>query len=92
MPDLKSRLGAAPNIRIHPPAESLIAAVMVKMFADQQLDVGADVLNFLLNRMDRSFEAARVLVDMLNNASLAKRRGITIPLAREVLENLQNAP
>ena len=92
LPDLKSRLGAAPNIRIHPPDEPLIAAVMVKMFADQQLDVGADVLNFLLNRMDRSFEAARVLVDMLNNASLAKRRGITIPLAREVLENLQNAP
>ena len=86
LPDLKSRLGAAPNIRIHPPDESLIAAVMVKMFADQQLDVGADVLSFLVNRMDRSFETARALVDRLNNESLAKRRGVTVPLAREVLE------
>ena len=59
MPDLKSRLGAAPNIRIHAPDETLIAAVMVKMFADQQMDVGADVLAYLVNRMDRSFEAAR---------------------------------
>ena len=58
MSDLKSRLGAAPNIRIHAPDETLIAAVMVKMFADQQMDVGADVLAYLVNRMDRSFEAA----------------------------------
>jgi hypothetical protein len=35
--------------------------------------------------MERSFEAARTLVMKLNNASLATRRGITIPLAREVL-------
>ena len=27
---------------------------MVKMFADQQMDVGADVLTYLVNRMDRS--------------------------------------
>ena len=30
LPDLKSRPGAAPNIRIHAPDETLIAAVMVK--------------------------------------------------------------
>jgi len=88
LPDLKSRLGAAPNIRIDAPDETLIAAVMVKMFADQQMDVGAEVLTYLLNRMDRSFAAARLLVERLNNASLATRRGITVPLAREVLENL----
>ena len=58
---------------------------MVKMFADEQMDVGADVLDYLVNRMERSFEAARTLVRKLNNASLATRRGITIPLAREVL-------
>ena len=90
MPDLKSRLGAAPNIRIHAPDETLIAAVMVKMFADQQMDVGADVLAYLVNRMDRSFEAARVLVTRLNNASLAAKRGITVPLARDVLETLES--
>ena len=79
LPDLKSRLAAAPNIRIHGPDETLIAAVMVKMFADQQLDVGADVLSYLVNRMERSFEAARMLVERMNDASLAAKRGITIP-------------
>lgn len=86
LPDLKSRLAAAPNIKIQPPDSPLIAAVMVKMFADEQMDVGADVLDYLINRMERSFDAARTLVGKLNRASLATRRGITIPLAREILE------
>ena len=85
--DLKSRLSAAPNICIHAPNETLIAAVMMKMFADHQMDVGAEVLSYLVNRMERSFEAARLLVDRLNTASLATKRAITVPLAREVIQS-----
>jgi chromosomal replication initiation ATPase DnaA len=88
--DLKSRLGAAPTIQIHPPDEPLIAAVMLKMFADEQIDVGAEVLDYLVKRMERSFDAARTLVAALNNASLASKRGITIPLARAVLDDLND--
>ncbi|MFT5488801.1 MAG: chromosomal replication initiation ATPase DnaA [Paracoccaceae bacterium] len=90
LPDLKSRLAAAPNIQIQAPDTPLIAAVMMKMFADEQMDVGADVLVYLVNRMERSFEAARTLAERLNNASLATRRGITIPLAREVFDALES--
>jgi chromosomal replication initiation ATPase DnaA len=86
LPDLTSRLAAAPNVQIQPPDSPLIAAVMLKMFADEQMDVGADVLDYLVKRMERSFDSARSLVGKLNNASLATRRGITIPLAREVLQ------
>lgn len=89
LPDLRSRLAAAPNTRIQPPDETLIAAVLMKMFADQQMDVGADVLDYLVNRMERSFEAARTLAERLNQASLATQRGITIPLAREVFDTLE---
>jgi len=88
LPDLTSRLSAAPNIRIHAPDEKLVAAVMVKMFADQKLSVNTEVLDYMLKRMERSFEAARNLVALLNNASLENRRGITIPLARQVLEKM----
>ena len=90
MPDLRSRLAAAQNIQIQSPDTPLIAAVLMKMFADEQMDVGADVLDYLVNRMERSFEAARTLAERLNNASLATRRGITIPLAREVFEALES--
>lgn len=88
--DLQSRLAAAPNIQIQPPDSPLIAAVMMKMFADERMDVGAEVLDYLVNRMERSFEAAQTLAVRLNNASLATRRGITVPLAREVLDALES--
>lgn len=86
LPDLVSRLNAANVVHIDAPDESLIAAVMIKMFADRQLDVGADVLSYLLARMERSFEEARALVAALDTASLAEKRRITLPLARRVLE------
>ena len=92
LPDLKSRLAAAPNIQIQSPDTPLIAAVIMKMFADEQMDVGADVLDYLVNRMERSFEAARTITQRLNNASLATGRGITIPLAREVFDALESDP
>ena len=84
--DLVSRLSAAPNVRIHAPDESLMAAVMIKMFPDRHLTVGADVLAYLVARMERSFDEARRLVAELDAASLASRRGVTLPLAREILE------
>jgi hypothetical protein len=39
-------------------------------------------------RMERSFVAADAIVAALDNAGLAARRGITIPLARDILGHL----
>ena len=85
LPDLKSRLQAAPNVRLAPPDDALLAAVLVKLFSDRQLEVEPSVLKYLLARMDRSFAAAGELVRRLDNASLAARRRITVPLARRVI-------
>ncbi|MDP6788528.1 MAG: DnaA/Hda family protein [Rhodospirillales bacterium] len=84
--DLRSRLNAASAIAIKPPDDTLIAAVLVKLFADRQLRVDSDVVSFMVARMDRSFDAARRLVAALDAAALAERRNITVPLARRVVE------
>lgn len=86
--DLRSRVTAAPAVAIVPPDEALIAALLVKLFADRQLKVGDEVLTFLLARMDRSFDAARRLVAALDEAALHARRNVTVPLAGEVLREL----
>lgn len=88
LPDLRSRLAATPAVGIGAPDEALLAAVLVKQFADRQLRVGEDVLTYVLGRMERSFAAARAVVEALDQASLAERRAITVPLARAVLEGL----
>lgn len=85
--DLRSRLVAAPATGIGSPDDALIAAVLVKLFADRQLKVDAEVVTFMLARMERSFEAARGLVGAIDEAALAHRRNITVPLVSQVLRD-----
>lgn len=86
LPDLGSRLRAAPVINIGMPDDILLEAVLVKLFADRQLRVGPDVITYLLRRMDRSLGAARDLIRVLDEAALAQKRTISVPLVRSVLE------
>jgi len=89
--DLRSRLLAAPPVALLPPDDALLGALLVKLFADRQVAVGQEVILFLLSRMERSFDAARRLVEALDRAALAEGRAITVPLARGVMERLAAA-
>jgi DnaA regulatory inactivator Hda len=88
LPDLSSRLKSIDVAEISAPDDSLLAALMLKLFDDRQLKVGSDVILFLLGRTERSFAAVSRLVEALDRASLVRRRNITVPLAREVLTKL----
>lgn len=83
--DLASRLKASQAVEIGPPDDALIEAVLVKLFADRQLRVGQGVVEFLVRRIERSFEAARDIVAAIDAGALAAHRNVTVPLAREVL-------
>jgi chromosomal replication initiation ATPase DnaA len=50
------------------------------------------VVEFLLARAERSFEAVGRLVAALDDAALAGRRNITVPLAGRVLNDLEQTP
>lgn len=86
--DLSSRLNTAQVAEIRPPDDALLAALIVKQFADRQLNVDQDVLTYMLARMDRSFAGVRTVVQAIDEAALAEKRAITIPLVRRVLEKI----
>ncbi len=83
--DLRSRLLAGVAVGIGLPDDSLLGQLLVKLLADRQLKVDADVIPYMLARMERSFDDARRLVAEVDRAALAERRNITIPLIRDVL-------
>lgn len=83
--DLRSRLAALPAVALGPPDEALIEAVLVKLFADRQLAVEPAVVGYLLRRMERSFAAARGIVDAIDRESLRSGRPVTVPLVGEVM-------
>ncbi len=86
LPDLRSRMLASMAIEIGSPDDELLTAVIVKQFMDRQINVPLEVVNFLIPRIERSFEAARDIVIKIDNQALTRKRKITIPLVRELLE------
>ena len=87
LPDLASRLQATHVAAIGAPDDVLLAAVMVKQFADRQLAVPPEVIRYLVDRMPRSFATAGEIVDRLDRAALREGRAITRRLAARLLDN-----
>lgn len=86
LPDLASRLNAVPVVEIGAPDETLLKTVMLKHFADRQLDIDPKVLEFLALHIDRSLAAAAAAVEAVDRAALASGRRISRQLVVEALE------
>ena len=83
--DLASRLSTMPVVAIKPPDDFLLKEVMLKLFKDRQIAVENGVVDYLVIRMERSFEEALRLVNLSDKEALAAKNRITIPLASRVL-------
>lgn len=86
LPDLASRMQATATARLDPPDDALLAAVLVKLFADRQLAVPPALIPYLVTHMERSFAAAADTVAAIDREALATGRPPGIKLAREVLD------
>lgn len=86
LPDLRSRLRALPLVAIAEPDEGLLAAVLVKLFADRQLEVEPHVIGHLVRHMERSLGAARRVVAEADRLALAMQRKVTRAVAAAALQ------
>ncbi len=88
LPDLQSRIDAAGHAALEEPTDTLLSAVLAKLFQDRGLKPRPDVIPYLVTRMERSFAAAGNVVLALDAQSLAEKREITRAYATQVLDNL----
>jgi chromosomal replication initiation ATPase DnaA len=82
--DLASRLRALPVVALTAPDDALLRALIVKLAADRQLAVDEALVNYLANRIERSFAAARAAVARLDEEALRRHRPVTRALAAEL--------
>ena len=85
LPDLVSRLRGLNLVRLERPDDALLCRLLEKYFADRQLAVSRDVVDYMVARMERSFLAARTIAEAMDQRSLAEKRNLTLPLAREIM-------
>jgi chromosomal replication initiation ATPase DnaA len=85
--DLASRLRAVPAVTLAAPDDALLRAVMVKLAADRQIALDGSVVNYLANRIERSFAAARAAVVRLDREAMRQQRPVTRALAAELFRD-----
>ena len=86
LPDLKSRLLSMPQVSIGFPDDRLLKNLLIKQFLDKGILVEMDVIDYLIKRIDRSFEAISKLVAKIDFKSLEKAKKITIPFIKNTIK------
>ena len=85
--DLASRLRALPSVTLSAPDDTLLRLLIVKLAADRQLSVDETLVNFLVNRIERSCAGARAAIARLDEEAMRQRRPVTRALATELFRD-----
>lgn len=82
--DLASRLRALPVVTLAPPDDALLRALIVKLAADRQLALDEALVTFLVNRIERSYAAARAALTRMDEEAMRLHRPVTRALAADL--------
>lgn len=86
--DLVSRLNSARSFFIGSPDDMMIKAILSKHFSSRSITSSQEVVNFLVNRIPRSFEAIFTAIDRIDRLALEKKRNINVAFVSSVLGDL----
>ena len=84
--DLSSRLKSFNLIIIGLPNDDMIIKLLQKLFHEKQIIINnPEIFDFILKRIERSYEVIFSLVKNIDKLSLEKKRQLTIPLLKELI-------
>jgi DnaA family protein len=86
--DLVTRLSWGLTYQVHPLTDAQKAAAMAAHARARGSAIAPEVLDWLLQTMPRDLPTLLAVVDSLDRYSLAAKRPVTLPLAREWLRSL----
>ena len=86
LPDLKSRAASSVIIGINLPSDDLIGVILAKNFSDKQIKVEKKHIDYIIKRIDRSYEKISQFISILDKYSLKKGNPFSLKLIKEVLK------
>ncbi|MFZ2995388.1 chromosomal replication initiator DnaA [Sphingobium sp.] len=86
LPDLRSRLAAVPHVAILQPDEALARALIQRYLDGAGVRYAADLPDWLLRRIERSYASIAAAARVLDRASLSSGRKISLAMAKEALQ------
>tara|TARA_A100001015_G_scaffold107613_1_gene119346 strand:+ start:1077 stop:1739 length:663 start_codon:yes stop_codon:yes gene_type:complete len=85
--DLKSRLKNCLIAKIQNPDDEMIYALLVKNFADRQISLDKKLIDFIINRIDRSYGKIFEFIYKIDEISLKKKKSINLNIIKETLRD-----
>jgi len=86
LPDLMSRIKSCLCIGIKLPSDDLISAIIAKNFSDKQIIVEEKHIDYIIKRIDRSYEKISQFILTLDRYSLKKGSPFGLKMIKEVLK------
>tara|TARA_B100000745_G_scaffold258601_1_gene181824 strand:- start:173 stop:832 length:660 start_codon:yes stop_codon:yes gene_type:complete len=85
LPDLKSRLSSSMIIGVKLPSDDLIGVILTKNFSDKQIKIEKKHVDYIIKRIDRSYEKISQFILTLDKYSLKKGSPFSLKMIKEVL-------
>ena len=85
LPDLVSRSKNSLQARINPPDDELIFAIILKNFSDRQIKLEKQIIEFIVNRVERSYSKISEFIYKVDELSLKKKKPINLKTIKEIL-------
>ena len=84
--DLKSRLKTFYHVSILNPDDEMVKIILTKLLHEKQFIIkNPEIFEFLVKRIERSYQSIYNIVKKLDKFSLQNKRQLTIPLIKEIL-------
>ena len=84
--DLESRLKTFYHVSILNPDDEMVKIILTKLLYEKQFIIkNPEIFDFLVKRIERSYQSIYNIVNRLDKFSLQKKRQLTIPLIKEIL-------
>ena len=83
--DLVSRLNNFLYIKLGAPDDELIYALIVKNFSDRQITIDKKLIDYIIKRIDRSYESIFIFISKVDQLSLQKGKPINLEVIKKVL-------
>ena len=83
--DLVSRLDAMQAAFIEEPDDMLMEALIIKLFNDRQILIKPNIVNFLMQRIERSYLGVAEIIDLIDKVSLSKKKSVSISLIKGLI-------
>ena len=81
-----SRVNSSLTIGIKLPSDDLISVILAKNFSDKQIKVEKNHIDYIIKRIDRSYEKISQFILTLDKYSLKKGSPFGLKLIKEVLK------